>query len=101
MSNPPEQHPFILQLLAVVGEIEAREIMSVADWYEERGRQAGLEKGRDEGARLTLLRQLRRRFGPLPDRVVVRVNTVDAALLEVWIDLVVTETTLDEVLRAR
>ena len=55
----------VKQLLAVVGNQEKREIMSIADWYEDRGRQAGLKSG----ACNLLLRQLRARFGalrPLP-----------------------------------
>jgi uncharacterized protein DUF4351 len=68
--------------------------MSIADWYEDRGRQAG----RDEGARSILLRQLRARFGALPDVVVARIQAAATPQLDVWADRVLTAATLDEVL---
>ena len=83
--------------LAVVGKQAERELMSIADWYEDRGRQAGLEKGRDEGARGPLLRQLRTRFGSMPDHVVARIQAADAAQLDSWADRVLAAATLDEV----
>lgn len=103
-NNPADPHELVKQLLAVVGKEEEREIMSIADWYEDRGRQAGLEKGRDEGlrtgARNALLRQLRARFGALPEAAEARIQAADTAQLDVWIDRVLTAATLDEVLGA-
>jgi hypothetical protein len=49
---------------------------------EQRGKLDGELKGELEGQRKTVLRQLRRKFGALPDDVVTRVQTADAALLE-------------------
>ena len=97
-NNPADPRALVKQLLAVVGKEEEREIMSVADWYEDRGRQAGLEKGRDEGARNILLRQLRARFGAVPDAAVARIQAAAAPQLDVWADRVLTAGTLDEVL---
>jgi hypothetical protein len=48
-NNPADPQELVKQFLAVVGKEEEREIMSIADWYEDRGRQAGLKTGRDEG----------------------------------------------------
>ena len=105
-NNPADPQELVKQLLAVVGKQEEREIMSIADWYEDRGRQAGLEKGRDEGrdeglkmgARNLLLRQLRARFGALPAAAEARVQTAEAAQVDIWAERVLTATTLDDVL---
>ena len=40
------------------------------------GRQEGVALGREEGVRKTVLRLLRRRFGPLPDEVKRRVEAI-------------------------
>jgi predicted transposase YdaD len=101
-NNPADPQELVKQLLAVVGKQEEREIMSIADWYEDRGRQAGLEKGRDEGlkigARNLLLRQLRARFGALPAAAEAHIQAADAAQLDIWADRILTAATLDDVL---
>ena len=74
--------------------------MSIADWYEDRGRQAGRDEGLRTGARNVLLRQLRARFGALPGAAEARIQAADAAQLDVWIDRVLTAATLDDVLGA-
>jgi hypothetical protein len=40
------------------------------------GQDTGVEKGVEQGVRQTLLRQLRLRFGPLPDEVLRRVEEI-------------------------
>ena len=105
-NNPADPQELVKQLLAVVGKQEEREIMSIADWYEDRGRQAGLAKGRDEGrdeglkigARNLLLKLLRTRFGALPEAAAARIQAADAAQLDVWAERVLTASTLDDVL---
>lgn len=52
----------------------------------------------DDACRKVLLRQLKKRFGPLPESVVERVNAAGAATLETWLDRVLTEATLDDIL---
>jgi hypothetical protein len=103
-NNPADPQELVKQLLAVVGKQEEREIMSIADWYEDRGRQAGLEKGRDEGlrtgARNALLKLLHGRFGALPEAAAARIQAADTAQLDAWIGHVLTAATLDEVLVA-
>lgn len=95
-NNPADPQELVKQLLAVVGKQEEREIMSIADWYEDRGRQAGLTTG----ARNVLLRQLRSRFESLPEAAEARIQAGDAAQLDVWADRVLTAATLDDVLAA-
>lgn len=95
-SNPADPQELVKQLLAVVGKQEEREIMSIADWYEDRGRQAGVTTG----ARNLLVKLLRKRFGALPAAAEARIQAADAAQLEAWADRVLTAATLDEVLAA-
>ncbi len=75
-------------------------------WRQE-GRQEGRQQGRQEGRReglqqgeaALLLRQLERRFGPLPEAVRERVVGADTEILEVWADRVLESGTLAEVLK--
>ncbi len=101
-NNPADPQELVKQFLAVVGKEEESEIMSIADWYEERGLQAGLKTGRDEGLTVgacnALLKLLRARFGALPEAAASRIEAADAAQLDVWIDRVLTAASLDEVL---
>ena len=57
-----------------------------------------IEKGEKKGLRGALLRQLQRRFGPLPAPVRERVEQAPPADLERWLDQVLTASTLTEVL---
>lgn len=67
----------------------------------EKGREQGLEQGRQkarlEGEGTILRRQLTRRFGPLPQNVLDRLDRADAHELEAWADRVIDATSLDEV----
>jgi predicted transposase YdaD len=59
------------------------------DWLSETRREAlreGEQKGRLEGEAKLLLRQLHRRFDPLPEWVETRVRAANAAQLEAWAD---------------
>ena len=97
-NNPADPQELVKQLLAVVGKEAESEIMSIADWYEERGLQAGLTKGLTTGARNALLKLLRARFGALPEAAASRIEAADTAQLDVWIDRVLTAASLDDVL---
>ena len=57
-----------------------------------------IERGRQQGERGILLRQLRKRFGALPSEVEARVQAAGQAQLEEWSDRVLTAATLAEVL---
>ncbi|MBF0426238.1 MAG: DUF4351 domain-containing protein [Magnetococcales bacterium] len=68
---------------------------------EERGIQKGIQIGKQQthlkGEAALLLRQLKQRFGSLPDWVPERVNAADATALETWGDRVLTASSLREV----
>jgi hypothetical protein len=70
----------------------------------EEGLQKGLQEGRQEGRQAgeaaLLLRQLARRFGPLPDSVAERVRTADVVPLEEWGLRILDAETLDDVFGA-
>ncbi len=57
-----------------------------------------IEKGEKKGLRGAVLRQLQRRFGPLPAPVRERVEQASQGDLERWLDQVLTASTLAEVL---
>jgi hypothetical protein len=63
-----------------------------------KGRREGLTEGLMEGERTVLVRQLTRRFGPLPRNAAARIRRADQATLERWTDRVLTAKTLDDVL---
>jgi len=64
------------------------------------GRQEGWQKGRQEGESKLLIRQLSRRFGPLPKWAETRVSKAKSAQLEEWADAVLNASSLTEVLGA-
>lgn len=65
--------------------------------YVEEGRKDGLEQGRKEGQQKQLARQLRLRFGELPDWALQRLEAGGDADLARWSERVITAPTLDEV----
>ena len=97
-NNPVDPQGLVKQLLGVVGKEEEREIMSIADWYEDRGRKAGRDEGLRAGACNALLKLLRTRFGALPDAAAARIQAADTSQLDLWIDRVLTAASLDDVL---
>ncbi|MDZ7615537.1 MAG: DUF4351 domain-containing protein, partial [Patescibacteria group bacterium] len=56
--------------------VEVEEMITV---YEQRGIEKGIEKGRQEGRQETLLLQLERKFGSLPEEVKERVRRIQSA----------------------
>jgi Domain of unknown function (DUF4351) len=77
-------------------------LMAVYDDMINEAQEKGLKKGRREGLmegeRAVLVRQLTRRFGPLPRKAAARIRRADQATLERWSDRVLTAGTLDDVL---
>jgi predicted transposase YdaD len=65
---------------------------------EQRGRLEGLHAGRMEGEASVLIRQLTRRFGPLPDWAEARLREADAMQLDAWVDAVLDAESLVDVL---
>jgi predicted transposase YdaD len=72
----------------------------------EQGRQEGREEGRQEGRQeglllgeaRVLLKQMRLKFGAVPDEVVARVERATEAELEAWTGRILTADTLEAVL---
>jgi uncharacterized protein DUF4351 len=69
--------------------------MSTADVL----RAEGEAKGVGKGAARTLVRQLTRKFGPVPDAARERIDTATLDQLDIWSDRVLDVATLDEVFR--
>ena len=88
-----------------VGEEVEEAIVTTADMLRAEGRSEGLSQGRSEGlseglsqGRAMLVKLLSKRFGALPEDVMVRVNAGGPAELEAWFDRGLAATTLAEVL---
>jgi hypothetical protein len=64
----------------------------------ERGMDMGLEKGLHKGQLNTLVRQLTRRFGPLPESALARLQSARPDQLDLWTDRVLDAPTLEAVL---
>jgi hypothetical protein len=58
----------------------------------------GMERGMQQGEAAVLIRQLRRKFGELPEDKRERVETADAETLLEWSDRILTANSIDEVL---
>ena len=63
----------------------------------EKGIEKGVEKGVEKGMISVLKRQLTRRFGDLPRRILALLEKASPAELERWIDRVLDARSLDEV----
>jgi len=61
------------------------------------GIQEGIQKGLLEGEARLLLRQLSRRFQPLPDKISDRIHAANPNTIELWADRVLEAKSLDEV----
>jgi hypothetical protein len=87
-------------LKEIVPDQEAR-IMSIAaeEWKAE-GIQIGQAIGKAEGKTDMLLRQLRRRFDPLPETVMAKVRNASDDQLNEWADNILDAPTLDMVFSA-
>lgn len=86
----------VADFAAMVGDQTDRDsIMSTADKLRAEGRTEGRTEGRVEGKIETLLRQMTRRFGPLPEIVAARVRAASPADLDDWTDRILTAPTLE------
>ncbi|MEE9346204.1 MAG: Rpn family recombination-promoting nuclease/putative transposase [Methylococcales bacterium] len=65
---------------------------------EARGETKGEARGETKGEASTLLKLLNLKFGTLPDRIEQQVNSADKRQLDLWVERVLTATTLDEML---
>lgn len=101
IADPAQPRELLQRLLAAAGPEAKEEIVTIADYLREQGRLAGEREGRLEGQRSTLLKQLRLRFGELPEPIAARVRAADARQIESWAERVLTAPTLDDVLTER
>ena len=62
----------------------------------ERLRNEGYARGKAEGKAQTLIRLVRRRFGPASEQVIARIEGARAAELDQWIDRVLDARSLAE-----
>jgi hypothetical protein len=94
--------------LADLTEVETMLAERVKQWTEEwkqqgleqgiqQGMQQGMQQGLQQGEAILLLRQLERRFGPLPEAIRQQVRSADTECLLAWGERVLTARTLDEV----
>lgn len=74
------------------------EIQAWFEDYQRKLRDEGVKEGRKEGERNLLLRQLRARFGELPDAALARIEAAEDADLERWADRILTAQTIADVL---
>jgi hypothetical protein len=81
-----------------VGEEGKAEMASVADQLREEGRREGHVEGLLRGRREILLKQLRARFGELPDAAIARVNAAELGQLDAWAERVLYAQTLTDVI---
>ena len=65
------------------------------------GREEGRVEGRVEGCAILLLRQLRRRFGPVPADVSALVRSASMSEVERWGDAVLDARSLNDLFRTR
>ncbi len=72
--------------------------MQFAERFREEGIQQGMEQGKHQGEALILERQLRLKFGALPDEVQRRIEQANEQTLLTWSERVLTADHLDEVL---
>ena len=63
------------------------------------GKAEGLTQGKAEGKAETLLRQLERRFGAVPEDSRARVLAAPVEDLDAWLDAVISVSSLDDVFR--
>ena len=81
------------------GRDEGRKEGRKEGWKEGRneGRNEGWKEGRNEGARALLTRQLTRRFGPLPEAAMNRLQAAGPEQLECWGECLLSAGSLDDV----
>jgi len=100
--NPPDQ--VTARLIHAWGKDVEEAIVTAADQLREEGRRDGIAKGQLEGIvkgqRQTLLKQLQRKFGHVPEPITARVAAASSDDLDRWLDRILTAPTLDDVFAA-
>ena len=70
---------------------------TVAEQWKEEGRAQGRAEGRAQGKAETLLRQIERRFGAVPEDARNRILDAPVGDLDAWLDAFVSASSLDDV----
>jgi predicted transposase YdaD len=102
-ASPAATRERLRGLLPSDGFAEAKEAVmnefqqEIADG-ERRGRAEGLREGKRDEAQRLVLKQLRLRFGELPDAAVSRIQAAELQELELWAERIVTASRLEDVL---
>jgi len=81
------------------GEPMSAAIRAWFEEYKDELRQEAFDKGRVEGERAILLRQLRLRFGEVPPKWKAYVDVVGSPVLERWSERILSAQTLDDVFK--
>jgi hypothetical protein len=94
----------VREVLAEVTPGQEERVMSIAaeQWMAEgraEGMQIGQSQGRVEAMVSTLLKQLSRRFGPVPAASKERIRSANIEQLDAWLDAVIDAPTLEDVFR--
>ncbi|WP_200258995.1 Rpn family recombination-promoting nuclease/putative transposase [Halorhodospira neutriphila] len=95
--QPPPQGQEI-QDLEEVQEMLAERMNQWEKEWEQKGHQKGRQKGRLEGEAKMLARMLEKRFGPLTEQQLERIQSADEDTLWAWSDRVFQADSIDEVL---
>ncbi len=90
--QPPGQSAQPISNLNDLVEIKTMIAQRIPQWIQE-----GEQRGEARGEANTLLKQLDLKFGALPDRVEQRVNAADKKQLDVWVERILTEDTLEKI----
>jgi hypothetical protein len=99
----------VREVLAEVTPRQEERVMSIAaEQWKAEGIQIGLSQGKAEGMAegeakamaATLLKQLSRRFGPMPAGIEQRIRSADTRQLDAWLDAVIDAPTLEDVIQS-
>ena len=98
-----ELTPAVLETAARAAKPQRWEALmsTVAEAWVREGKLQGRAEGKAEGKAETLLRLLRRRFGPVPESARARVAVGSAAEIDAWLDALLDAQSLTEVFDAR
>jgi hypothetical protein len=77
-----DERTLFAEELRALPAAERKHVMEFTNSWIEEGRQEGLQKGRQEGVAEMVVRQLRRRIGPLPKATTKRVSSLPLDQLE-------------------
>ena len=88
--QPEEENKMMSQFAQDIEKRVRQEVL-------QEGIQQGLLEGEVRGEAKLLIRQLSRRFQPLPDRIFERVYAADPGVIEIWADRVLEAKSLDDV----